>query len=433
MRIFLLVLCFLLLILAGFAVGLVYTPWGAEWVVRSAARETLGDGKLSWSGFQGSLIHGVEVSHVEWRDVPYLPEGSFFRVQNLFVRLKQFSLNGFVINITNGRLFLPGDEGVFFNARLDGRVFSANIYTSSLDLGHVRGVLVPFFDVPPVNGFLRDIDLFVSGSLDHPIAQGKFVVDRLQQNEFVLQDIPVRAELNFSRGALHWGTYGKIFLDGGYLKNKVVRIDFMPSRLTFSGLPSRPELDIFASCKIARTRIDIRVKGTRQYPEVNLSSDPEYPREQLLLMLATGKRMSGIDSFSGKGKLPPAMASNFVDYFLFGGERSRIIHALGLSSISVNADQKKQGLTFSKDVTDRLGLDYGVAVGTAAQSQRGLIQRFEGEFQLTDKFMMGVQKEINPPRGTSSTAGAAGTDSEINPSPEDIPDDRVFLKYRTSF
>jgi hypothetical protein len=425
MRIFFLLICFLLIVSGALAASFLYMPWGAQWVVRSAAREILGEGKLTWNDLKGNLLYGVEVSGVELRDVPYLLAESLLRVQGFSVRLTEFSLEGLDINITNGRIFLRGDEGLFFNVRLHGRALGGNIYTRNFDLVSMRGVLAQFFDLPRFAGTLSDVDLYLGGTLDKPEVNGRFTAEKITWNDFILRDVPARLQAVFARGKVHWDTNGKLFLDGGFLTNDVVRIDLKPSCLKFNGPLSSPELDIDAFCKIARTQINIRVKGSRRDPEINLSSDPVYPRGQLLLMLATGKRWPGIENFSGRPQDNSAMASNLADYFLFGGQRARIIRALGLSAISVNADNKKQGLTFSKDVTDRLGVDYGVAIGATNQSQRGVIQVLEGEYRLTDKFMMGVQKEILPARGTGATAP--------DPTPNDIPDDRVFLKYRSSF
>jgi hypothetical protein len=210
---------------------------------------------------------------------------------------------------------------------------------------------------------------------------------------------------------------------------------------------------------VARTLINIKVKGTRQSPKVELSSDAGYSQQQLLLMLATGQRLSLGDDTSGRSRMTPALASDFVDYLLFGGERGRFIRALGLSDISINANEKRQGfipatdfpggeplqksgvpaanawgVTFNKDVTDRLGVGYGVEMGDNPSSrQQDVTHRLEGEYQLTDKFVLGAQKEMKPARvgGSSGSQNASAAGEPL--SSYDIPDDRVFLKFRSSF
>ncbi len=434
MRVLLSIMVGLILLLAGFVAWLGFTPWGAKTVVRELARRTLGARTVSWAALEGSLIGGIKADQLEVRIIPYLPESSFLRVQSLSIRFNRFSLEGLDIGVVNGRLFHPGDDPVVFNARLYGKEVAGNVYTRGLDLGNVRGVLTKFFEVPPFKGALRDIDLFVGGTLDRPAVSGHFFIERIMQNEFILQDVEARADLHFIRGSPRWETHGKLFLDSGYLRSPAVRIELKPSVLTFTGYPSKPELDIRASSKVARTLIDISVKGTRQAPEVLLTSDPSCPKEQLLLMLATGKRWSGVvEGSSDKARMSPALTSNFVDYLLFGGDRVRIIRAMGLSDISFNADDKKQGVTISKDLTERLGIGYGVAVGTNTQSQRELTQRLEGEYQLTSHLLFGAQKEVKPARSSGALGSASDSAAGMKISPVDLPDDRVFLKYRSSF
>ncbi|MBF0594588.1 MAG: translocation/assembly module TamB domain-containing protein [Candidatus Omnitrophica bacterium] len=440
-RAILLIISGIVCLFTGFAAWLVFTPWGAKSVVRELARRTLGARTVSWEKLEGSLVGGIQVDQLEVRVIPFLPEASFLRVQSLSIRISRFSLDGVDIRVVNARLFQLQEEPIFLNGQLRGWEVSGNAFTRSLELGNVRDVLVQFFEIPPFKGTLRDIDLFVSGRVDRPDVRGHFFVEKILQNDFLLQEVNARADLHFTRGSPRWETRGKLFLDSGNLKSSVALIELKPSILTFTGRPSRPELDIHATSKIARTLINISVKGARQAPEVVLSSEPSYPKQQLLLMLATGKRWSGIvEGASEKSRMSPVLASNFVDYLLFGGDRVKIIRAIGLSDISFNADDKKQGVTFSKDVTDRLGIGYGVEVGTTAQRQRDLTQRVEGEYQLTDKVILGAQKEMRFSREGSTAAGQNNTpmaSGDVNEpsriSSRDIPDDRVFLKYRLSF
>ncbi|MEI6437428.1 MAG: translocation/assembly module TamB domain-containing protein [Candidatus Omnitrophota bacterium] len=426
----------LVLLLAGACAWLFFTPWGAKTVVRELARLSLGARTVSWQALSGSLIGGVKVDQLEVRVIPFLPESSFLRVQVLSIRCARLSLDGLDVEVTNARLFHPGDDPIVLNVSLSGRSVSGNVYTSGLDLSSVRDVLTKFLEVPPFKGSLRDIDLFISGRLDRPVVTGKFFVERITQNDFILQDVPSRADLHFARGNVRWETYGKLFLDGGSLRSSFVRIDLDPSVLTFTGRPSRPELDIHAVSKVARTKINISVRGTRQDPVVALSSDPSYPKEQLLLMLATGKSWNAVvEGQMDRARTSPALTANFVDYLLFGGDRLKFIRAIGLSDISFSADERKQGVTFSKELTQRLGVGYGVEVGTGPQSQRGLTQRLEGEYQLTDHFLFGAQKEMKSVReaGASATVNPPASGAGIPLSSDDIPDDRVFLKYRASF
>ena len=420
-------------IFAGIVSWLLFTPSGAQWVIRQAARQTFFAGKVVWAGFHGSLYGGLRVEHLEVRDMPYLPAGSLLRIQSAALRASGFSVNGFSGELVNARLFLPGADPVVINVKLLGEAVSGGLYARSLDLGAVRHVLAQFLDMPLFKGSLRDIDLVIGGHWDGLDVSGSFWVERIIQNEFVLQEAFARADLHFLKRRLHWETHGKLFLDKGWLRNALVRLELEPGYLYFSGRPSAPELNVHAVARVARTRIFVQVTGTRDAPKLELTSEPPYPQEQLLLMLTTGKRWIGVERSSGKSGMTPGLASNFVDYLLFGGERGAIIRMLGLSDISLNADDKKQGITFSKDVTGRLGVGYGVEIKTEPGRQKEWTQRLEGEYRLTDKFLLGVQKEVKPERVSGALGDQKDASSGGRLTPDDLPDDRVFLKYRSSF
>lgn len=434
MRIFPLIIVLICCVTIGSAAWLILTPWGAECSVREVSRRTLGVDQVSWSKIEGSLLRGIQVDQLEVHNIPFLPFRSFLRVQSLSIRLTAFTLNGLDVDVVNARFFLWEDQPVVFNGALRGSSVSGNVYVRRLDLVDVRALLTQFFDVPPFKGVLTDVDLFVGGRWDRPDVTGRAVIDRIYQNEFVLGNVPVMADLHFQRGRPRWETRGRLYLESGWLRNDVVLIDLQKSHLTFSGLLARPELDIHAVSRVARTKIDIKVRGTRLMPQVDLKSEPPYSKEQLFLMLATGKRWSGVvDGTATQRSAAPVLATNFADYLLFGGERVKIIRALGLSDISFNVDQNKQGVTLSKDVTDRLGVGYGVEMGISPGSQRDVTHRLEGEYQLTDKFILGAQKEMKPAH-VSGALDEQNMDAPVTGgSSLEIPDDRIFLKYRTAF
>lgn len=418
-------------------IWVLYTPDGAHFVIRQTAEWTLGVKKVSWQAIEGSLVSGIRVAHLEVRDIPYLPPGNFLRLQSVSVRLTAPRVEGFQVAVDNGRLFLHGDEPIVFNARFSDGNIQANVYAEGLNLADVRGVLVQFFDVPPFKGTLKGIDLYADGVWQKPHVHGKFVVDRIVQNEFILEKAPVTADLNFKRGRPRWETYGSLLLDRGWLRSPILRVALRQSRLTFTGRPSKPGLDISAVTRVARTRIDITVRGTRDEPKVSLSSEPSYSKEHLLLMLATGKRWSGIQETMSRDQQNPELTANFADYLLFGGSRAKFVRLLGLSDVSLQADNKRQGVLLSKDLTPRLGIGYGVEMTTDTHRQREVTQRLQSEYQLTDNFMLGVQKEFKPFSPSTESTGQGGADALGIPadssSYHEAPDDRVYLKYRSSF
>lgn len=426
MRILMLVVCALIIGAALFLGWLLCTPLGARFTVRQIAQDTLGSQRISWDSIDGSLARGIVVQNLQVQDIPRLPPGNMLRVQALSVRLHALALSGLAVDIDNGRLFPHGDEAVVMNVKVRGNSFTANIYTHALDLADVRDILTKFFDVPPMKGTLRNIDLVAGGFFNRPWVAGQFTAERIVRNGFVLEECPVRIDLRFARGAVRWETYGRLDMLGGHLQSPAVRIDLLESRLNFSGRLAWPELDINATSRVARTKIDVRVTGTRDNPKVELESDAPYPKEQLLLMLATGRRWSGMDSALAGNRMTPQLTSNFVEYLLFGGSRGKVVERFGLSDISLIADEKAQGVSLLKDVNDKLGVGYGVRVGPRSSAEartRDVTQTLESDYHLTERLTISAQKELKT--GTMSSGQTAPTTEE--------EDDRLLFRYRSRF
>jgi hypothetical protein len=157
-----------------------------------------------------------------------------------------------------------------------------------------------------------------------------------------------------------------------------------------------------------------------------LTSDAPYPKEQLLLMLATGRSWSGMGSAVDTNKMTPQLTSDFVDYFLFGGSRGKVVEWLALSDVSLIAEERAQGVSLSKDVTDKFGVGYGVKVGARSADRtqpREVTQTLESDYRLTDRLTISAQKELRAARQPSGGV----------PDSADMPDDRIFLRYRSQF
>lgn len=412
---------------AGLFLGwLIYTPGGARFAVQQIVTDTLESYKVTWEGMEGDLASGITVRHLQVKEIPRLPPGSFLRVQKLSVRLSSPALSGLALDIDHARLFPRGEEAIVLNGKVRGNRFAANVYSRSLDLGDMRDALMKFFDVPAMKGTLRDIDLIAVGSFERPWISGRFIAERLEHNGFLLEECPVQVKLHFLPGAAQWETYGRMDLLGGWLQSPAVRFDLLKSRLTFAGRAAWPELNINAAARVLRTRIDIKVRGSRKDPLVFLSSDMPYPKEQLLLMLATGRRWSGMEGAVNGNPMTPQLASDFVEYLLFGGSRGKIVEWFGLSDISLIADEKAQGVSLTKDLTDRLGLGYGIKVGPKPADKehpREVTQTIEGDYHLTDRLTISAQKEIKADRSSFMS----------DPDSYEKPDDRILLRYRSRF
>lgn len=405
------------------AAFVLFTSWGADLVVRSAAGRVLGPGNVVYERMEGSLIRGIHVFNMEIRSPLIAREGSVLRVQEFEVRLVRLALYGLQVGVINARVIDPRADPVVIEGDFHDEHYNLNVYSASFDLGVLRRVIKKFRNPPPLQGELKDLDLFLSGTLQRPVLQGTFTVDHIPQNGFVLHDTPVRADLYFERIGGLWAPYGRLFIASGDLQAPHALVRLGESRVTFTGDVRDPELDIKGRAVVARVPIEITVKGTRNDPRVHLVSDPPLAEEQLVLMLTTGKRWDSLSAGAMTRGMTPELTGDFVDYFFFGGSGLRVAKLLGLSGISYRLDATSQGVTFSKDISDRLGVGYGVEMSTlSAEGQDGITQRVESEYRMSEHVTVSAQKEVLPvPRSSAQSQSRR------------IPDDRVYLKYRRQF
>ena len=412
------------LTLAAICAALIlFTPQGAALVLGQATARVLGPGHVVYERLEGSLVHGVRVFNMEVRRPVIFRQGSVVRIQELHMRLARFSIDGLEVEVINARVIDPKADPLVVTGNFSGGHFMLNAYTRSLVLDVLRQIIRQFRNPPLLQGELKDVDLVLSGDLARPMLKGQLVVDHIPSHGFLLRDAPVDCDLYFTRAGGLWGTYGKVFIHRARLQAPRSVVYLKDCRLIFDGDPGDPQLDVHGTATVARVRMTIAVKGTRKVPRVLLASEPSLPQEQLMLMLTTGKRWDSLSGFNANSKMTPDLAGDFVDYFFFGGPGAKVAKFLGLSGVSYKLDGGMQGVTVNKDLFDRLGLGYGVAVGTTGpQNRREVIQKVESQYRVTDHVIVSAQKELLPVQ--SSNAGA---------SSRRIPDDRVYLEYHRQF
>jgi hypothetical protein len=414
---------FLITLLAIAAAFIIFTPQGASMALERVTARVLGPGNVVYERLEGSLIRGVKVFNMEVRRPVIFRTGTLVRVQELQMRLVRFSIDGLDISLVNARILDPKADPLVIDGSFSGGHYALNAYTGSLQLDVLRQVIKHFRNPPILQGELKALDLVLSGNLSRPALKGKFVVDHIPQHGFLLRDAPVEGDLYFMRSGGLWGTYGRMWLHGGWLKTPRTVVRLGECALTFDGDPLDPQLDIHGTAHVGRVLIQITVKGTRKDPHVDLSSDASLPQEQLMLMLTTGKRWDSLSGPNVVHKMTPELAGDFVDYFFFGGAGAHVAKFLGLSGISYKIDGTTQGVTFNKDLFDRLGVGYGVVLSTTGpEGRKEVMQTMESEFRLNEKVTVSAQKEVLPIQRTGAVL-----------APRRIPDDRVYLKYRTQF
>ena len=170
-------------------------------------------------------------------------------------------------------------------------------------------------------------------------------------------------------------------------------------------------------------RINVKFKGTKEQPDLQLTSDPPAPSEKLLLMLATNKSWQGLDQLVFKNQLSADLVKDIVDFSVFHGTGGKIAQKFGIKDLSLDFDKDKRGLKLRKEILRNLDVGYEVRQKKAPERTDQIEQKVSGNIQVTEQVSVDVQREIK--NGQEQTAEGI--------QPQEVPEESILLKYKRAF
>jgi len=345
--------------------------------------------------------------------------------------------------VYNGRLRLPYSDTVMFSgSQIDGGL-NMRLFSKAVDLGDVLGALPVSPLLRRARGVLSDIDLSVAGTLAQPTVAGHGVITTLAYRGWTVTKAPavialsIQPDADFQRIALH----GRVSCSGGTLSAKETTVRLRTAQVTFDGDPAQPSFDVQGTSTIGGTTIRIVLKGTRTQPELRLTSEPPLPQGVLLVMLATGKRWRGAQDAVMQGRISAELASDFVDYFIFGGAGSRLAARFGITDLAVTREAETGLVGVKSTIADRLDVGLktdpaqlkqtdAAAAGAAPVTPSTIPYKAELEYQVNGTTAVGLEAQRTPskpsPSASSSDEASAGASA---PQAEDT----VLLKLKKRF
>lgn len=397
---------------------LLFTPTGSQFLVRKILEHYTLDRQVSFDSVDGDLIHGITFNNLALKDLDELPKDSQLLVQNFSLRIDALRRSGVHSEIVNARLRLPVSEPVVINGKVTGGKLAGTLFSRVLDVKEVVGYLPKNPHTRHLEGLVRELDVDVEGDLAMPVVTGSLHIERMDNGEFELEEVPVSFRLQYKDRLVTPQLFGQVRFASGRLLSKRSIIDLRPSSLFFSGDVKNPRLDINGFARISKVDITIGIRGDVKEPEILLSSEPPLPKEILLLMVATGKRWAGLSASLDSGEVSPELAKDFLQYLLFGGRGNFIADKFGLTDFSFSVSQGKQGVGAAKQLTNNLEVNYEVERttnpdGTVADTK----QTVGSEVRVTNRVTLDLKKEFNNSRTEGDETGAA----------------EVMLKFKTSF
>lgn len=380
------------LVMAG--VGLLFS--GNRWAINHLLDLVIPESDVQVREIDGNLLKGTTFRNIVINNLLDMPQGTELKIQEVTVNGSLLNWKSVDWEIHNARLFLPNQDPVVLNGRYINQEFDINIFTN----GALLSTLVDFWPdwnirLPkPVS--LDAIDLYVRGTVEEPIITGQLVVSRAVFNKFELTGgAPLTLDLRINQRQQDWKLYGVIHIAEGVLICPHSVLKLSSSHLSFDGNWANPRFDLRALTVIDRVRINLDVQGDLEKPELNLVSDPVFSREELMLMVATGKRWKGVNNLIGTGAVTGDLTKDFIDYIFLAGRGQRFANRYGVYDVSVTLERNRYGISARKSLFEWLDVGYAVEKEADQAARRSQVQqKVDGALKLTDKLSVGVERQM---------------------------------------
>ena len=381
----------------------------------------------------GGRLSGARLlDDVQLRGVPGLPAGSLVDIQQVDA-IRPIRLDR-IREIRNARVRMPYSEPVVFSATQRAGRWTARAYCKELSVKELLDTAGVFRPRVALSGVISEVNLTATGTPAAFELTGQFVVERFTRGEVSLARAPgtLRVSLRRSPEAMAQLT-GTAALSGGTVEAKRTTVALRRAAVQFAGDPRAPAFDVTGSSTVEGVPINITLTGTKEAPNLRVTSNPPMPQDVLLLMLATGKRWEPPPGVWADEQVSSELATDFIDYVLFGGLGNRIGRRFGITDLAITHGTETNWVgvetTFGNRVTLGLQVDptpTQTGPVPADGQQRLLPSRVGAEVKLTETTAVNITGERTPlQRPASAVTDATQTGPET--------EDSVFLKLKKRF
>ncbi len=426
-----------LLVLFGIFFFFLGTSAGSVFLIRSAIRFLLGPQAVAISRVEGSLLSGLRLTDLETSRIPKAPAGSQLVVRQLLAGFSIFKpVHPLSVVVRNARLRLPESETLLASGRFEDGRLAFNLYARLADVPEIMRFFMSEEDVRLFSGTILQADLNWLGKWRSPVLRGNFFVEDFNYQDFSLRNAPGHVDMQFFRNPGKFRSRGELYVQSGELKLKNCSVTLDPSRLIYTPNQEYPDLDVAGHTTIQGLTINMTMKGSWRYPDLRLSSDPPFPQEHLLLMVATGRRWKGMETtgLSSGNQLSLDMVGDFIDFVAFGGAGNQLAQEFGIEgSLVLSDDGRTRELGVRKSLTGNMGVRYGLE-----QSQSDTITPTDSS-TIATRHKVGADLQITDTDQISLEAESQLSSQEeqdpafVKKGQEPDKGEKVVVKYKKRF
>jgi autotransporter translocation and assembly factor TamB len=406
------------------AAGIVYyvleTPGGLQRITPIVFDRFVPARKKSFGAVEGTLATTITLKNVELSDPRDLPAGSVIKIQQLTITPHGFNYQNADVTITNARLKLPVSDNIVVDGNAKDRLLNVKIFSPAIDLEEVLS-LIPnrTLALKTLKGSMTGLDLQINGPLKEPRLVGRFLIERLARPDLQADDCPGAVDFAFKNLGRHLRLKGEIGIEKGKVQARRTKITLKPSKIYFSGNPKSPSLSIDAYSRIDTLDVDIRVAGTADKPVLKLTSDPPLSEQEIMVALATGKKWEGLQSLE-QGQVSAGLVKELAGYLFASDSGDGFFAEMGITDVKVIMDKDKKAVGFTKEVSDKVDLDYELEQKGPSPGAEHLSQTIGADYRVTNTFFASIERQLQV------LSGLQGSEPEG-------ADDRLLMKYKTRF
>ncbi len=413
MKKFFILLLGVLIFISAACAYILLVPAGSAWLTGMVFSRLAPGYDPDPSQTRGTLFHGMSYRNLEIPLHPYpqFSEGYVLRIERFELGLDGLRLRDIVAEAHNVRLVVPLSDPLVLSGELRGGKLDVNIYARAVSLDQIRA-FVP--DLPrswqAYEGTLSEVDVYIRGPLDNIEISGRLKIDTVKNNDFTARDIQADVQTELKPAGAQANLGGFIDGTGGTLRGpRTALVHLEKGRLTFDPLhPDDPTLNITAWAKVERTKINIRLDGRLNDPQIVLTSQPPMPQPRLLIMLATDKSWGGTETALFDRKIPVGLAKDFLDYFVFSGTGSRLAQKFGIKDFFINYNKDVQGFGVTKSLTDSVDAIYEMEQRpTATDGKVTREHKVGGSLRIQDNLSITAKQGFKQNSSESQPDGSA--------------------------
>ena len=388
--------------------------------------------------FEGTPDRSGVLFNVQLNGVKEFPPGSVLEMQRLEL---QFPVRPARITaVHNGRLRMPYSEPIAFSGSQGPDGLDVHGYTKGLDVSELLAVIAKRQHWHGVAGIIHDADVTARGVLEEIILTGHGRVGALSRGDFSLAESPVTLRLTV-RGLLADARTlsGEVGLWGGQVAARRTSVALERGKFIFTGDPTSPRFDVLGTSTVEGTKIRVQVQGTKEHPEVGVDSEAAISRDGLLAMLVTGKRWTGTREALDQGLVSSELATDFLDYLVFGGRGSQLARYFGITDLAITYGTDTNSVGVETGIADRLTVGVEVepfrnesapmAPGEASRATTPYNYKVGAGVKVTDSTSVEIEgQRAIVESGKSAQPSDSGAQSQ---TPQ--VDDSVLLKLKKTF